>query len=344
MIRLKLPTTMTSTRAATMPVPMAATGSASAVRGVAGALVVVVLVLVFAGCEKPANADRVAVVGDRVIRLGDLEAAMERAGSGRLRGDMHAVLDELIEDEIMVQQAREHGLEDDPEFRRMYRNFLIGKLKEKLLTPQLKATEVTDKEIRTYYKENRSRFVEPASIKIAVLYRKTSDRMSDEKREAIRAQLLEAKAMTEDLNRDGLDFGAVAIRHSEDQTTRYKGGLVGWIDPDRGGARLPDAVVDAAAALDRAGDISEPVATDQGMYLVRLAERKDAILTAIEDVRDTIRQTLMKEKRAAVEKEFLENIHASVPVRIFPEVMNENMEALLAKSKKSQISQPPALP
>ena len=70
---------------------------------------------------------------------------------------------------------------------------------------------------------------------------------------------------------DGADFGEMAIRYSQSDTS-LRGGSLGWIE----GQQVPSFFVDILADM-QAGDISEPFRTSSSYHIVKVNELRSAI-------------------------------------------------------------------
>ena len=77
-----------------------------------------------------------------------------------------------------------------------------------------------------------------------------------------------AKSLVDSL-RNGADFGIFAARYSQHTTAKSGGDLGG---PYPRGTFLPD--FEAAAFKLKAGEISDPIETDQGIHIIKLLDRK----------------------------------------------------------------------
>jgi parvulin-like peptidyl-prolyl isomerase len=97
----------------------------------------------------------------------------------------------------------------------------------------------------------------------------------------------------------GEDFGVFAMKFSEDGSAMNKGEL-DWM----GRAELDPAFADAAFALKKPGDISEPVLSQFGWHLIKLEDRRAAGTRPYEEVREQILAEMKKayvdEKKAAL--------------------------------------------
>lgn len=274
--------------------------------------------------QKPAREpDVIATVGPMKIRPEQFKAEMiRRGGVSPEIIDKQKLLEEMIGYEALLVKALEAGLDKDPEIVRSYHNLLVGRLRQRDLTPEIEAAEVTDDDMKAYYKANIGTFTQPEKIRVAILYMKTDSTMSGEKRAEIRNKMERAreKALnTEPGNAPG--FGALAVDYSEDQASRYSGGDIGWLSRGRL-YRWDPAVVEAGFSLAQAGDVSGIVATDTGFYFVKLMDRKESAVTPLEKVKDRIRHKVLLEKRKGIESAFHESIRASVAVEIFPEALD----------------------
>jgi len=70
---------------------------------------------------------------------------------------------------------------------------------------------------------------------------------------------------------DGADFGEMAIRYSQSDTS-LRGGSLGWIE----GQQIPSFFVDVLTDM-KAGDVSEPFRTSSSYHIVKVNELRSAI-------------------------------------------------------------------
>jgi peptidyl-prolyl cis-trans isomerase SurA len=70
---------------------------------------------------------------------------------------------------------------------------------------------------------------------------------------------------------DGADFGEMAVRYSQSDTS-LRGGSLGWIE----GQQIPSFFVDILADME-AGDVSEPFRTSSSFHIVKVNELRSAI-------------------------------------------------------------------
>jgi len=234
-------------------------------------------------------------------------------------------------------------LDKDPEIQRVWRNLLIGKIKERELAPRLAAAEVTSAELKAAYEAERDHYTRPGAVRLAVLYLKTDPVMKPGKIAELQQRMAEArqKALAPDVA-GSPGFGPLAISCSEDQATRYNGGVVGWVGRDRGHAGLAPAAVEAGFALKKPGDISQVVIDPQGIYLLKLLDRREAATIPFAEVEASLRHRLLVEKRRQVEQAFGREARESVAVEAHPERLAQIPPSALQTATETK--QPPAFP
>lgn len=275
-----------------------------------GGLAVIVLgMFLLAGCgdrKVQPGAAVLAKVGDREITEADFKWEVDRRrGAGMAVADKAAVLDDLIRHEALLQKARSAGVETDPQVRREVSNLLIGRMMEKELGPKLEKITVSDDEIKAAYERRKAAFTRPAQVRLSVITQAFDPKATD-------ARKAEASQRMEEARRRVLadpprgrgpaqnGFGSLAIDFSDDQAGRYRGGDIGWIDPQRLPTRWPREVLEAGLALPL-GQVSGVMTSTNGAYLVTKTDSRDAVVSPLSDVEASIRQHLVSQKRQAME-------------------------------------------
>jgi peptidyl-prolyl cis-trans isomerase C len=310
----------------------------------AGLLGLSAVLLLGTSCGKPSDPDLLAKVGPREIRVSQFQEQMARRGGANPEAlDRPALLQELVEQEALYLKAAQAGLDQDPEVQRAHRNLVISKLRERQLAPLLAKAEVTAPEVQACYETNRARYTRPAGIRLAVLYLKANPAMNADAIAALQQRMAEARQKAREPSAaKPTGFGSLAITYSEDQATRYKGGDVGWIEPERAHAWLSRPVLQAGAALKAPGDLSDVITDPQGVYLLKLLERRDARTLLLSEVEAPLRQQLLAEKRRHIERAFAAEACRSVPVETHPERLATITPPV--PGGKPADSQPPGFP
>jgi peptidyl-prolyl cis-trans isomerase C len=209
------------------------------------------------------------------------------------------ILDNLIEQELLYQEAVKKGINRDPEVRakaELYRRVIV-------------AQALLDKEIDTsakkYYDENQDEFKKLRMSQILIRYEP-----DPKKRKKVRGKVQphseqEALKLTnkalEKINK-GEDFAEVAKKMSEDAATKNRGGDMGPVSKDdqRFIARGYGPLVEKSFEM-KVGEVAGPIKTEKGYHLIAvtrgaelepLDNAKRAILFKI---RNNVRSSLIDE-------------------------------------------------
>jgi len=266
--------------------------------------------------------DLIAIVGDQKIFVSEFEEEVKRrGGNSSKRIDKHKLLDAMILRYAMIDQAIKAGINKQPDFIRTYQNLLIGQYKKKYLKPKIDGVDFTADEIRSHYTSNIEKYTQPAKARLAIIHMKQHSKMSDERKKALMERMVEAREQAKKQTQ-GRGFGPVAVKYSEDQVSRYKGGDIGWLYENRA-YRWDKKILDAGFALKNINDISEIISTEKGLYIVKLLNRRQSKVQPFEKVKGRIRHKQILVKRKQVEKDFTDDVRLKTPVEIFHDALDQ---------------------
>ena len=219
------------------------------------------------------DASAAALVNGDPIYLSDVE--LEAVAQGRIEpgesfGPEHTeyqlVLDQLIDQRLLAQEAVRRGLDRTPAAQRRLetaRERLLGNF----LMEDLVATQVNEAAIDRMYEEQ---------VRL--------QQLDDEVR--IRHILLETQQEAREVlekARAGEDFTALAFEYSEDTRTRLDGGSFGWVSPNEMIEPFPAVIADTPA-----GEISEPFQSEQGWHILKVEQRRTRPPKTREEMRPEI--------------------------------------------------------
>jgi len=272
----------------------------------------------------------IAVVNDEPITQSELDVLL-RPYYEQMRSELHGeelamrlnearqkLLNQLIEDRLVIQQAQKEGIqvdaveidEDLDAFKKRFPNDLamedvlkeqgmtMGDVRKKLekqsMMRELHGREirakivVSPKEVEDFYSNNAAKFdreprLKVRSITIKKSYEARDKGVADE----------EAKTKISELSRRilaGEDFGALAKEYSED-VQAANNGISDWIPR---GSMIP--VIDDVIFSLRLGEISQVIETPMGYHLFRVEEKEPSLKRSFEDVRDEIFAELYRQK------------------------------------------------
>ncbi len=284
-----------------------------------------------AGCgsrraeDDGADASWLAVVGDVPITAEAFHFEVQRRlETGQPLGEPASILADLVEREAMLQRARASEALMDPVVQREIENQILVKWLDQELHRQRDAVQVGDDELEAYYKAHAASFRQPELVRLAILYRRFTPNDPEETQQSLAEALATARArFLEDpaaATREGRmqGFGILAAEHSEHTVSRYRGGDLGWLDPEQARHRVSPNVLSAGLALDP-GVVSEVIVSDDGLYVVMKTGFQPARVQPLEDVAAGLRRRLIRERQEAIEAQFREQLLEQAKVTVYTE-------------------------
>jgi len=284
----------------------------------------VLAVLLLAGCGKKESAPDANVLAQGegwTVRADDFRHWWStRPGPADSPQARTEALDRLVERATLAAAARQAGLERDPETAAQIESLLIARLQEVRLAPQLAAVKVSDEEVRARYDAQReSAFTQPETVRVALLWFNTRGQQPLVDRYRPRLEQIRAEVIAGgDQFPVAAGFGPAAVGNTEHKASRLIGGDLGWLELGPGSDPWRQTVLDLAAPLQNPGDLSDIVAGEDGLFLVRLIERRSAALKPFEAVSAEIRKGLVEEQRKRLQEEFTHRIISQAQPELFP--------------------------
>jgi len=172
---------------------------------------------------------------------------------------------------------------------------------------RMEAAEVSDADLERYYTENESRLTLPEQIRVRHILITWKPLGKQDDRAFIREQMSPILERA----RAGEDFAALAREYSDDYATKQAGGDTGLF----GRGQMAPAFEEAAFALEL-GEISDPVETSFGVHIIRLEERREEELLALDDIRDQLRDHVRTEQAEQVVLEEIERLTAAADIKV----------------------------
>ncbi|MDD1621090.1 MAG: peptidylprolyl isomerase [Methylococcaceae bacterium] len=199
------------------------------------------------------------------------------------------LLEELIQRELLIQQAMQKQLDKTPEVIERMATVRNSLLSQAALQDYLKANPVTDEEIKAEYDSKMANM--GSEYKARHILVKTED---------------EAKKLIAELEKGG-DFTALAKKHSIDPMGS-EGGDLGWFTSDRMVAPFSEAVI----ALENGKFTKQPVQTQFGWHVILREDSRALTPPPLEAVKEQIRPMLQRQKAQTM----IENLRKTAQVEI----------------------------
>jgi peptidyl-prolyl cis-trans isomerase D len=158
-----------------------------------------------------------------------------------------------------------------------------------------------DDELRAYYNSHIDEYRVENRVNVEHILFKTVGKTD--------AEIAETRKKAEDVLNQAkrANFEDLAKKYSEDDGTKDKGGALGWIVE---GQTVPE-FQQAAFSLPK-GAISDLVKTQYGFHIIKVLDRETAHTKSLEEVRDSIRQTVLDQKVAAEASDISSQMAAAV--------------------------------
>lgn len=278
-----------------------------------------------------------ATVGESKITLGDYAqslARMDRFERLRYQSEerQRELLNEMVEMEILAQEARRRGLDRDPHVQlhmmQALRNEVLDELRRELPAPE----ELSESEVKDYYEAHRSDFVEPERRRVLVIETKSENA----------AKLVSAEAQ----GATGEKWAELARKHSVRRDRLQPGeanelagdlGFVSAPGQQRGdNERVPEAVRKAVFLLEKVGDVSaQPLKGEGSYFVVRLGAISVKRDRSLRDAGPAIRAELLRLRFAEAEKKLLAELE-----KRYPATVDETALARAAEKRKTSHAEP----
>lgn len=235
------------------------------------------LAMIAVAVALPASAQNVAVVNGKAIptsRVDSMVKQMVQQGQ-KDSPEMRAMIkDELINREVLAQEADRQGVSSRPEIKNQIdlarQSIVIRALAQEYVAKH----PVTEDEMKAEYDKFKGQSGGKEYHARHILVEKED----------------EAKAIIAKL-KGGAKFDELAAQ-SKDQGSAKQGGDLGWAPPDAFVKPFSDAMVGL-----KAGEITQaPVQTQFGYHVIKLEEVRDAQMPGFEEVKGQIAESLQQRK------------------------------------------------
>lgn len=224
--------------------------------------------------DKTQQGKVVATVNGEAITEADL-GTYRSTHSGPARGQTdEALLDELVTQKVVYQEALRLKMDKDPEVMRDLEQLRTSLLASAVVRKAMADNPVSEEELHAEYDKLKDRMVAPEFKASHIL-------VKDEEL---------AKKLIKQLDK-GADFAKLAKEHSTDSSAK-NGGDLGWFNPQQ----MVPPFSQAVAQLEKGSYTKAPVKTQFGWHIIKLEDSRKAEPPAFEDVQARLEQMLKQRK------------------------------------------------
>lgn len=247
-----------------------------------------------------ANIRILAKVGAAVITEADVTAAIasmgQKAQAYNSPEGRRAILDQLINKQLLIGEAKRNFYEADPAFQAQ-----MAKLKDELLAnfaieKALAGVKVDEAEVKQFYEEHKSELVAGDTVEASHILVDT-----EEKANEIAADIKAGKISFED-----------AAKQYSSCPSSAEGGALGEFGR---GQMVPE--FDTAVFSMEIGEISGPVQTQFGYHLIKLTGKKEAAAVPFEQIKAQLTQQVLAEKQQKAYTSKINQLKIMIPVDLY---------------------------
>ena len=233
----------------------------------------------FANSAFALDKDAVAAVNGKKITQKQYQDHLKLLSSQNRQGNQapinrQAVLNDLINKEVLLQEAKKKKLDKDKKVKEQLRKLKENLMVQALLSKSPAAKPVTDKELQEVYDKQI----------------KNADRSEYKARHILVKDEAKAKELIKKLN-DGADFAETAKNESTGPSGK-NGGDLGWFSP----AQMVPAFSQATAKLMKGTHSQAPVKTRFGYHIIKLEDSRKRELPKFADVKEQIRPAIQNQR------------------------------------------------
>lgn len=242
-----------------------------------------------------------ATFSGQTITLGEFNQLWEEVPEDyKLQLDKSMILDQMISEKLLIQEAKNMGLEEDndvlEQIKKMTEQILVQVLMEREI---LDKVEVKDEDISEYYEQNKDSFTEKEQVHLYNILLETEE---------------EAQDVLEQL-KAGKDFSEIAKEKSTGPSAA-QGGDLGYLSKGTIIQEIEEVVF--ALVLE---ELSEVIKTDFGFHILKITEKKPETIKALEEVKEDIIQTLLPDKQKDAFENLLEELKSKSEIEIKEELL-----------------------
>lgn len=231
------------------------------------------------------------------------------------------LLNGMIAEAVLIQKAKEEGLDRRKEVKDRLRSVIDRVLLEAMVQELQKGRiGVSDEEIEDYFEKNKQKYTDPKEVRVSHILVKSKS---------------EAERILNELE-GGANFEQLARENSIDSMTAPSGGDLGYISR---GEMIPE-IEDAVFSLEKKGDISQIIHSPFGYHLIKLTDIRKMDTKTPEEINSEIRTQIQNEKLDRLieryRKELMVSVNRDLLERVSVGIQSEEKGEIKDEKRKSQ--------
>jgi len=248
------------------------------------------------------SSEVIATVNGKAINKSDIDALLKRQHISFDKipaKQQKALVEKLIERELLTEVADKAGVEKDPEYLKALENFKKDLKIRTWMDKIYKRTLISDSEANKYYQDNKDKFKRGASVHARHILVKSEKEAKD-----IIAELSKLKG-------DALKKKFIELAKTKSTgPSGKKGGDLGFF----GKGQMVKPFNDAVFAMKKGELSKEPVKTQFGYHVIYVEDTKPEGVVPFEEVKKQIIDNMRQEQFAKTIKDTIENAKKSAKI------------------------------
>ncbi|MBC7794817.1 MAG: peptidyl-prolyl cis-trans isomerase [Clostridia bacterium] len=248
------------------------------------------------------------------------------------RAEVKLFVEDQVRLELLAQAALERGLDRDPDVIAAARKVMVQKLLERdlgLAAFNENGVVVSEHELQSYYERNRDRYLQPEMRRIAHI-QLIPDQNGQTAAAGLIAQLV-AKTDNNSL------FKQLAQKYSTAKDSKDRGGELMFKTKQELAEDFGVSFANDVWQLALNDIAPQPVQSTKGWHVVRVVAVRDALARPLDEVRDEIRDRLLKDSRSHAFERYLVELRTRYPVAIYEDRLNGISDALQRTETTSNV-------
>ncbi len=234
------------------------------------------------------------------------------------------VLDRLIGERVLYQEALRQGLDKDPKVQKVMVNTLL----RESVYANVRNSDFSDEELEAYFEAHKDEFVVPEKVQIKHILIRVTDERPDAEAKAL-ADEVRGRVAGDPAN----SFRDVATDFSEDAYKR-RGGDVGFVSAE-GKPGLESAIVEKAFSM-KIGELSQVFKTESGYSIVYVAQRRERLERTFQQMKGSVLRKVKNDRLNSVLEEYVGKLKTDATISVD--------EAALSGVELSPSGRGPSLP
>jgi len=203
------------------------------------------------------------------------------------------VLEQLINKALIVLDATRNLYEREPAFKEQMARVKEDLLAEYAVGKVVSTVRIREEEIDKYYEENKAEMVQGASVNASHI-------------------LVDSESVAKDILAE-IQSGAISFEDAAKKYSTCPSGKDGGSLGDFTRGQMVPEFENACFAMN-VGEISQPVKTQFGYHLIRLNSKGEEQVMKLSEIRDQLREKLLREKQQAAYQSKINQLKILYPV------------------------------